>query len=354
MQVKLKYLIEDVDRHGNVRIYFRRRGFKKVRIRETVGTPDFMKVYEQLLSDSDTGAAVKNDSSFGAAPDTWRALCTDYLGSTTFRALGLSTQSVRRRILEATCDEPLEPDSEFTFGQMPVSRFGTKAVKVLRDRKADLPEAANGRIKAISAVFRWAIEDERPKIHANPTRDVRRLKSNGDGWHTWTIEEASQFEKFHPIGSRARLAFALLLLTGVRRSDVVRLGPDLRRGERFVFQSHKGGISLDIPILPELQKIIDATHTGESVYLITKLGQPFSIEGFGNWFRKRCVEASLSNCSAHGLRKAGSTRAAENGATPHQLMAMFGWTTLKQAEAYTRSAARKQLATEGMPLIVRK
>jgi hypothetical protein len=33
-----------------------------------------------------------------------------------------------------------------------------------------------------------------------------------------------------------------------------------------------------------------------------------------------------------GLRKAGATVAAENGATPHQLMAIFGWNTLAQAE----------------------
>jgi hypothetical protein len=37
----------------------------------------------------------------------------------------------------------------------------------------------------------------------------------------------------------------------------------------------------------------------------------------------------------HGLKKAGATIAAENGATTRQLMAMFDWDTVSMAEAYT-------------------
>jgi hypothetical protein len=54
---------------------------------------------------------------------------------------------------------------------------------------------------------------------------------------------------------------------------------------------------------------------------------------------------------AHGLRKAGATIAAENGATAHQLMAIFGWDTLKQAEVHTKAANQKRLAENSMHLI---
>lgn len=165
-----------------------------------------------------------------------------------------------------------------------------------------------------------------------------------------------QFEERHPIGTKPRLALALLLLAGVRRSDVVRLGRPHVRDGRLEFTAWKNRdlrpVHMDIPILPELQRVLDASELGDITFLVTGYGRPFTAAGFGNWFRDRCNEAGLANCSAHGLRKAGSTRAAENGATPHQLMAMFGWTTLQQAEQYTRAAARSQLAAEGMPLIV--
>ena len=83
-----------------------------------------------------------------------------------------------------------------------------------------------------------------------------------------------------------------------------------------------------------------------------RMPKPFTANGFGNWFRRRCDEAGLPHCSAHGLRKAGATIAAENGATEHQLMAMYGWESPKQAALYTRTADRKRLIGGAMHLLV--
>jgi hypothetical protein len=44
------------------------------------------------------------------------------------------------------------------------------------------------------------------------------------------------------------------------------------------------------------------------------------------------------------LRKAGATTAVNNGATAHQLMAIFGSDTPKMAEQYTRAADQQRLA----------
>jgi hypothetical protein len=51
------------------------------------------------------------------------------------------------------------------------------------------------------------------------------------------------------------------------------------------------------------------------------VGRPFSDAGFGNNFCDWCDQAGLHHCAAHGVRKAGPTIAAENGATTKQLMA---------------------------------
>jgi integrase len=61
-----------------------------------------------------------------------------------------------------------------------------------------------------------------------------------------------------------------------------------------------------------------------------------------------CDAAGILDKSAHGLRKAAATRAAENGATAHELMAIFGWVDIKEAEIYTRAADRKRLAARAM------
>ena len=80
-------------------------------------------------------------------------------------------------------------------------------------------------------------------------------------------------------------------------------------------------------------------------------GKPFTMAGFGNWFRDRCDEAGLLNSAAHGLRSAAATRLADHGATAHQLMAWFGWRTLSEADGYTREANRKRLAASAGQLI---
>jgi len=107
----------------------------------------------------------------------------------------------------------------------------------------------------------------------------------------------------------------------------------------------------EIPVIDALQAALDAGPMGELTFLATEYRRPFTAAGFGAWFRARCDEAGLPQCTAHGLRKAGATIAAENGATDRQLMAVFGWTSEGQATAYTRTADRKRLAAEAMPLL---
>ncbi|WP_051074078.1 tyrosine-type recombinase/integrase [Rhizobium freirei] len=60
--------------------------------------------------------------------------------------------------------------------------------------------------------------------------------------------------------------------------------------------------------------------------------------------RDWCNEAKLFHCSTHGLRKAGATIVAENGATDEELMSIFGWTTKGQTTRYTKKARRKKIA----------
>lgn len=180
-------------------------------------------------------------------------------------------------------------------------------------------------------------------------------KSGSEGFHTWTPEEALQFEKRHPIGTKARLALDLMLFTGQRRSDVIRFGKQhiTKGGKHLTFTQHKGRNRkphrLTLPILPVLQRTIDATSCGDLTFLVNDWGR-ITDAGFGNWFRDRCVEAGVPG-RAHGLRKAGATIAANNGATSRQLMAIFGWDTLKEAERYTRNADQQRLAESAMHML---
>ena len=124
----------------------------------------------------------------------------------------------------------------------------------------------------------------------------------------------------------------------------------LRRGQESS-ASEAQPVTLTVPILSQLEAILAKSPIGDLTWLVTAFGKGFTPAGFGNWFRDQCDKAGLYHCSAHGLRKAGATIAAENGATAHQLMAIFGWSTIKQAEIYTRAADQKRLAGNSMHLL---
>jgi len=347
-----RYCSEDVDRHGNVRVYFRRKGAAKVRLYGTPWTAAFMDQYRAAL-----GGEAPIARRRGAEPFTWKWLCQKYFAwMPTHSGLEPRTQRVRRQILEATFDEPINPGSPNTFGDMPLAHFSTKAIKVLRDRKVETPAAANNRLKAIRQVFAFAIETELDGVEGNPAREVGRIRARSEGFHTWTSDEARQFMRVHPPGSTAYLAICLLLFVGVRRSDVVRLGRQHVRDGWIHYRQEKHGqredSAVEVPILPMLaEAIATAERTGDLTFLVTSFEKPFTANGFGNKMRDWCNAAGLPHCSSHGLRKAGATLAAENGATENQLMAIFGWKTANQARVYTRKARRRRLAGDAMHLI---
>lgn len=365
---RLKYIQKERDRHGNVRRYFRpvRKGLR-TRLAEPFQSQVFWRHYAACLEAHTNGDPIPPAIAFcpsarapAAAkiePGSWRWLCVEYFASATFKSLDPTTQHRRRRILELICDEEIAPGDKRTFGQMPLRHFGRRAVVVIRDRRSDKPEAGNGRLKAVRGVFRWALASSTPGAEADPTRDVTRLEVKSGGFHSWTVEEVEKYRARHPIGTTPRLALEMLLLLGVRRSDVVKIGRPHCRDGWVRFRPTKGQARspqlLELPLLPELESVIAASQTGELTFLVSQYGRPFTAAGFGMRFRAWCDAAGLPNCSAHGLRKAGATIAAENGAKPHQLMAIFGWRTLAEAERYTRAFERKKLAGEAMGLLVR-
>ena len=278
-------------------------------------------------------------------------LCSAYFASAEFRGLEKSTRNERRLIVESACREPVAPGAKEVFADFPVDRFTSKAVRVLRDRKAEAPFAANKRVKVLRYVFKWAVEAEH--VRANPASEVSLLRTPTEGHHAWTLEELEQFEQRHPIGTKPRVALDLFMYTGARRSDVARFGRQHVRNGWLRFTQFKTKTAVELPILPALQRTLDAGPTGELTFLITGQGKAFTAAGFGNKFREWCNEAGLPQCSAHGLRKAAAVRAAENGATTHQLMAVFGWLNLAEAERYTRTAQRKKLAGAALVLLKR-
>jgi site-specific recombinase XerD len=150
---------------------------------------------------------------------TIRALAVSY-SSVDFRSMKSSTQGVYRNIIERFCRE-VDKDGN-AYGDKSVLTLRREHILKLMAARAEQPDSANGIRKVLRAMMKHAVG---VGLRADdPTRDVRAIRVKSDGFLSWTDEEISQLEAWRPIGSRARLALALLLYTGQRRSDVVRMG----------------------------------------------------------------------------------------------------------------------------------
>ena len=339
MKIHLQYVVEDVDRHGNVRIYVRPPGQRKVRIREMPGTDAFMAAY--LAAMAGEGGSSRGQSRVSPTDGSFSRLCLAYYASGAWRRLDPGTRDWRRRALDRICE---------TKGHLPFALVDTRAISDLCEEVSDRPVIANQRLSALKALFRWAFKAGETKD--NPAKSAEPIPYHSDGFHAWTPEEVRQFEAHHPIGSKARLAMALLLHTAGRREDAVRLGPQHTRNGRIRFQQakneHRKPVMVDLPLSSDLAAIIAATPTGHLAFLVTEYGRPFSTKGFGNKMRGWCDAAGLPQCSAHGLRKAAATRLAESGATTQEIMAVTGHQSLRQVEVYTRAASRPGMADSAM------
>jgi integrase/recombinase XerD len=338
MNIKLKHLVEEVDRHGNPRIYVRIKGRPKIRIRAMPGTPEFMVAYQAAMVQPPSVDDGKRHHS--PAKGTFGHVCLAYYASPTFKALDAKTQRWRRRALDLICEQ---------HGDKPVA-MQPKHIRTLRDEKAT-PVLANERLRALRALYQWAVEAE--LAPNDPTRDVRVLKYVSEGHHTWTLVELEQYEQYYPIGTKERLALALMLYTAGRREDAIRLGPKHLHDGRLQYvqakNEHRKLNPMDIPVHADLAKIIFATPTGLSTFLVNEHGNPFTVDHINKTFHKWCAKAGLPpHCTPHGVRKATATYLAQQGCTDHEIMAITGHETLEQVKNYTRKVERSKLADSAM------
>lgn len=329
------YVQRETNRHGKTVWYFRKGDGPRTRLRGDYESQEWCRDYEDAL------ARANGDVRQARAPNgTLGWLIDRYMDSLTFAELASGTQKARRSILNRV---------KKTGGNLPLRQITRGTIVEGRDRRRDTPAAAVNFVKTMKALFGWAVEAEH--MGSNPAADLKNPAPKTDGHHTWSVDEVQKFWKAHPLGTRPRLAIDILLFTGMRSSDAVLFGRQHIRNGWGHYRSVKTSIEVDFPILPPLQESIDATKTGDLAFLITDFGGPFkSAASFGNWFREQCKLAKVPG-RAHGLRKAGATISAENGASDQQLMALFGWTDARQAGVYTRKARRGKLAGEAARML---
>jgi integrase len=319
--------------------YVRRGNGPRIRISADFGTSEFDTAYLAAIEGRKIDPSGRKPVS-----GSLKWLYERYRDSSAWAALSPSTRRARENIFRHVMN---------LSGTVPFVKILRSDIEAAKDSRADRPGAARDFVKSMRGLFRWAYAAG--FVNVDPTEGVKQPpKHTGPGFPVWTEADIEQYQRRWPIGTRERVWLDVLLYTGLRRGDAVRLGRQHVRDGIATIRTEKSQeeVTVTIPILPVLAETLRAGPTADLAFICGAAGKPLTKESFGNLFRIACNAAGIRK-SAHGLRKAGATRAAENGATVAELEAIFGWRGGGMASYYTRTADRKRLAKMAMEKLLR-
>jgi integrase len=330
-KLKLRYVNEYIDRTGKLRRYFRKNGKQLGPLTGDVGSEEFMTAYAAYLADKPAAAKTTLHA------DSLGKLIVDFYGDRMFTDRKPSTRQLYRYALEPVAKE---------HGHRSVTAMtADHAEKIINAIGAKRPGMGNLTRAVMRRVMQFAVKQKRRPD--NPMLGIEGFKVGEH--HTWTDAELRQYEDKWRLGTRQRLAYALLLYTGQRVGDVAKMNrADVEAGLIHIVQQ-KTGAELWVPIHPELAQALKAYPARGLTLIGDHAGRPLKRAALSAVMRSAIIGAGLpKRCVGHGLRKAAMRRLAESDATANQIAAVSGHKTLKEVERYTRAADQKKLARAAM------
>lgn len=331
-KLALKYVDEYVDRTGILRRYFRKGGKRLGTLSGDVGSEEFMTAYAAYLAEKPAAAKkVLHEDSLGK-------LILDFYGDRMFTGRKPSTRKLYRYALEPLAKE---------HGHRSVTLLTADNVETILNKIGEkAPGMGNLTRACLRLVMKLAVKKKRRKD--NPVLGTEAFKVGEH--HTWTDAELKQFETKWRLGTRQRLAYALLLYTAQRVGDVAKMTrADISENMIHVVQE-KTDARVWIPIHPELQRAMKACKVeGLNSLIGGARGRAIKRQALSLLIRESLRAADLpARCKPHGLRKAAMRLLAESGSTEKEIAAVSGHKTLKEIERYTKAADQKKLAKAAM------
>jgi integrase len=325
---------------GRVYAFFRRRGCPRLRLPGIPGSAEFLAGYKAALNGEPVAAAVAIER---AVQSTFAGAIKRYIEEVLPKRVkeeAARRQSSTLRNFVKKCD----------ISERPLIALDVDYVnRCIKD--AETPGIARTWLITVREFCKWAVEQK--LIDADPTAGIVIKLPKSDGHATWSEEQIAQFEARWPLGTRERLLFALLLHTGQRCSDVIKLGPASIVNGAFPIKQQKTGAKVRIPVLPELAAAIAACEVvGFHTFLATKTGKPLNQRDLNKWFRQACNEAGLPDtCVPHGLRKALCRRLAQARCSHKLIASISGHMTSKEVDRYIRDFENEQGAIDAFAML---
>lgn len=326
------------DRHGKMRYRFRRKGYPDRYLKEPYGTKAFEREYAACLEAEPAPVGAGR-----IAPGSVSDVVARYYADNAFQDLRPSTQVVYRGVLERF---------RVKFGNDPIRKFDAELISRLMTAMRAKPHAAARLRKLLAQLFVIARRAKIVPHGFDPVRDTKPPKATGGGYHRWTEDELAAFEAKHPLGTKPRLAFALLLYGAQRSGDVRYMTSETIAAGRIRLDQSKTSNAVDVPIVEPLKQALKAGPIGASTLIETKDGDPFTPKGFYGLMKKACVAAGIPHCSPHGLRKSAARRCREAGCSDEEGMAITGHKSVREYHRYAGDDARGDRADAAMTKVM--
>ena len=330
----LKYLTSWRDRHGRRRYFFRAHG-KKYPLTGKPGDPEFHAAYARFLADLKAKTLGRRETAFIKGTIGW--VIEQYLASVQFAGKADNTQRNYRRVLDIL---------KVKLGAARIADLQPNHIRIIRDEVAKTSTAtADIATMLLGVLWDHAAEFCKLPLGVNPAHGLRKVHGDKKPHEPWPAEI---IEGFLAVASEPlRLAFYLLLYTGQRVGDVVKMKWSNFAGDRVQLVQEKTGQPINVQVHKRLAEVLKEVPRINDYVLNNSWGRPYKNADALSGVIKRVLTDDLENAghlTTHGLRKNAGVALAESDCTVPEIMAILGHKTPAQAIAYVEKANRGKLA----------
>ena len=217
--------------------------------------------------------------------------------------------------------------------------------------KKETPHRANYRLRVLSIVMEHAKDmGLLRKSDENPAKGVKSVKYDKQEREPWPDTKVAAFRKAYPYGNRQRLLFELLLGTGQRVGDVLKMQWGHISGDTITVRQGKTGKRLEIPLTPHLAAALEATER-RSLFILTKdvakarrPGQ-WEYRGAADAMRAAREAVGAEDYDLHALRYTAASELLLAGCSDDLIASVTGQ-SLAMVRHYTRHVRQRVHARE--------
>ena len=342
---RLDYVTSFTDRAGRRRYYYFRYRHEKFKLPGKPGEAAFHEAYARYLAAAESGALGRDENLVYLKGSIGWVIEKFIASDVGFKKLKAGTQRNYRRWLDTIKAE---------VGRFQIKDLTPVAVRAMRDsvKIKSAATTADMCVMVISVLWKFAIEFCHLELGHNPAIGVARVHTERKSHEPWPDHVIAK--ALAAADAISRLALFLLLYTGQREGDVIRMKwSNLRQSEDGTFEifvvQEKTNSKVWIPLHRDLKALLDSTAHVSDVILTNAWGNPFaSSQSLYERIKATLNRAGEGTYVPHGLRATAAVRLIEAGCSEDQAAAITGHRDLNVLRAYVRRANQVKLARQAI------